>query len=289
MRCLGTWINHCFRVCKYPFSTLNLNEIVFKFDITDNSFLFHVQIQIDIYLYITYILQKYLCHSWFSHREWVLISFKYAVHRYYFRYHNKYTVLNELCFQNKTSKTIFETIPNACTVEFLLEVGFFLIGILWIKYMSSFEIIPIFGLNESRRIYTTTSLGNQRIAQIWLWENRTCVRRLICAEGCVSSLKMQSNPINSTKLRNGIYWCDIVIPSVVWKQNPVLSENRILSALLLVFHVDDQLENMPYTRFSIQKLDALFNCQFRRNSFTIVTKRGYPHTTLTLLSYFDIL
>ena len=79
---------------------------------------------------------------------------------------------------------LFETIPETCIVEFLREAGFFYL--IWCNLLPS--TIP-----QTFTIWSDLSnyLENQSNSETF-----TCVGRLICPEGRVSSLN-KSNPTNS--------------------------------------------------------------------------------------------
>ena len=78
----------------------------------------------------------------------------------------------------------FETIPETCIVEFLREAGFFYL--IWCNLLTS----------TSPETWTVwSSLSNLFREWEQLWDALTCVGRLICTEGRVSSLN-KSNPTN---------------------------------------------------------------------------------------------
>ena len=96
---------------------------------------------------------------------------------------------------------LFETIPETCIVEFLREAGFFYL--IWCNLLTS----------ASPQTCTMTRL--EWLFREWkqLWDTFTCVGRLICPEGCVSSLN-KSNPIQSVtegRIR-GKYYQDTNVP-----------------------------------------------------------------------------
>ena len=80
---------------------------------------------------------------------------------------------------------LFETIPETCIVEFLREVGFFYL--IWCNLSTSTS-------PETWTIWSDLS----NLFREWkqLWDTFTCVGRLICPEGRVSSLN-KSNPTKS--------------------------------------------------------------------------------------------
>ena len=80
---------------------------------------------------------------------------------------------------------LFETIPETCIVEFLREAGFFYL--IWCNLSTSTS-------SETWTIWSDLS----NLFREWkqLWDTFTCVGRLICPEGRVSSLN-KSNPIQS--------------------------------------------------------------------------------------------
>ena len=94
--------------------------------------------------------------------------------------------------------TLFETIPEACIVEFLRETGFFYL--IWMAIYPEQPLIQI--SHQAKRFWTrfnpsnTTRFCNLFIELNQLWENPTCEGRLICPGGHVSSLN-KCNPIQS--------------------------------------------------------------------------------------------
>ena len=95
--------------------------------------------------------------------------------------------------------TLFETIPEIYIVEFLQEAGFFyLIWMVRHSEHSPTRIIP--GLVQYLKLYQpqtwTMYVGLITLLRDWkpLWEISTCVGRLICPEGHVSTLN-KCNPI----------------------------------------------------------------------------------------------
>ena len=95
-------------------------------------------------------------------------------------------------------RTLFETIPEACMVEFLRKVGFFFL--IWMAIHSTHHIIKItdqltkFGSYINRHTLTTPLHSVIRLQSINSWENPTCERRIPCIWGRVSSLN-KCNPI----------------------------------------------------------------------------------------------
>ena len=88
-------------------------------------------------------------------------------------------------YADESLNTLFETIPDTCIVEFLREVGFFYL--IWHNLLTS----------TSPQTWTIQlSLSNLFRKLKQLWDTSTCVGRLICPEGRVSSLN-KSNPIQS--------------------------------------------------------------------------------------------
>ena len=114
------------------------------------------------------------------------------------------TVLQQIRDEYYTAESLralFETIPEACIVEFLREAGFFYL--IWRAIHSIQHIIRIthqltkFGSYINHHTLTTPLHSVIRLQSINSWENPTCERWLICLWGRVSSLKqMQSNPIH---------------------------------------------------------------------------------------------
>ena len=115
------------------------------------------------------------------------------------------TVLQQNCdeYYNVDSLgTLFETIPEACIIEFLREAGFF-----YLIWMAIYPEQPLSQIShQATRFWTwfnpsnTTRFCNLFIElnQFELWENPTCERRLICPGGHVSSLN-KCNPIHYNK------------------------------------------------------------------------------------------
>ena len=94
-------------------------------------------------------------------------------------------VLQECCDEYYTVDSLnalFETIPETCIVEFLREAGFFYL--IWCNLSTSTS-------PETWTIWSDLS----NLFREWkqLWDTFTCVGRLICPEGRVSSLN-KSNP-----------------------------------------------------------------------------------------------
>ena len=99
--------------------------------------------------------------------------------------------------------TLFETIPEACIVEFLGEAGLFYL--IWMTIYPEQPLIQISHL--ATRFWTrfnpsnTTRFYNLFIELNQLWENPTCEGRLICPGGHVSSLN-KCNPIQAVIMFN---------------------------------------------------------------------------------------
>ena len=86
-------------------------------------------------------------------------------------------------------RTFFETIPEACIVEFLREAGFFYL--IWKAIYSIQHIMKItdqltkFGSYSNRYTLTTPLHSVIRLQSINSWENPTCEKRLVCLWGHV--------------------------------------------------------------------------------------------------------
>ena len=101
---------------------------------------------------------------------------------------------------------LFEIIPETCIVEFLREAGF--LYLIWCNLLTS--ISP-----ETWTIWSDLSNLFSKLKQ--LWDTLTCVGRLICPRGRVSSLN-KSNPTNqytgnkttTNNLPDGHFETDIV-------------------------------------------------------------------------------
>ena len=112
------------------------------------------------------------------------------------------TVLQQIRDEYYTAeslRTFFETIPEACIVEFLREAGFFYL--IWKAIYSIQHIIKITGqlkkFGSFIKRYTLTTLHSAiRLQSINSWENPTYETRLICLWGRVSSLN-KCNPIQN--------------------------------------------------------------------------------------------
>ena len=111
------------------------------------------------------------------------------------------TVLQQIrdeYYTAKSLRTLFETIPEACIVEFLGKAGFFYL--IWQAIYSIQHIIRIthqltkFGSYINHQTLTTPLHSVNYLHSINSWENPTCERRLICLWGRVSSLN-KCNPI----------------------------------------------------------------------------------------------
>ena len=111
------------------------------------------------------------------------------------------TVLQQIrdeYYTTESLRTLFETIPEACIVEFLREAGLFYL--IWKAIYSMQQIIEItdqltkFGSYINRYTLTTPLHSVIRLQSINSWENPTCERRLMCLWGRVSSLN-KYNPI----------------------------------------------------------------------------------------------
>ena len=96
-------------------------------------------------------------------------------------------------------RTLFETIPEACIVEFVREAGFFYL--IWQAINPIQHIIRItrqltkFGFYIIHHTLTTPLHSVIRLQSINSWENPTCERRLISlVRTCVVVKQMQSNP-----------------------------------------------------------------------------------------------
>ena len=116
------------------------------------------------------------------------------------------TVLQQIrdeYYTAESSRTLFETIPEACIVEFRREAGFFYL--IWQAIHSIQHIIRIthqltkFGSYINHNTLTTPLHSVICLHSINSWENPTCERRLICLWGRVSSLN-KCNPIQSHEL-----------------------------------------------------------------------------------------
>ena len=83
---------------------------------------------------------------------------------------------------------LFETIPETCIVEFLREAGFFYL--IWCNLLTS---------TSPQTCTTWSDLSNYLKNESNSWDTFTCVGRLICPEGRVSSLN-KSNPTNTIQL-----------------------------------------------------------------------------------------
>ena len=94
-------------------------------------------------------------------------------------------VLQECCAEYYTVDSLnalFETVPETCIVEFLREAGFFYL--IWCNLLTS----------TSPKTWTIWSDFSDLFRELkQLWDTFTCVGRLICPEGLVSSLN-KSNP-----------------------------------------------------------------------------------------------
>ena len=107
--------------------------------------------------------------------------------------HDEYYIAESL-------STIFETIPEACIVEFLREAGLFYL--IWQAIHSIQHIIRIthqltkFSSYINHHTLTTPLHSVIRLQSINSWENLTYERRLICLWGRVSSLN-RCYPIQS--------------------------------------------------------------------------------------------
>ena len=84
---------------------------------------------------------------------------------------------------------LFKTIPETCIVEFLREAGFFYL--IWCNLLTSTS-------PQTRTIWSDLSncLENESNS----WDTLTCVERLICPEGHVSSLNKPNPSIYRTFL-----------------------------------------------------------------------------------------
>ena len=111
------------------------------------------------------------------------------------------TVLQQIrddYYTAESLRTLFETIPDACTVEFLREAGFFYL--IWKAIFSIQHIIKIidqltkFGSYINCYTLTTPLHSVIRLQSMNSWEYPYCERRLICLWGRVSSLN-KCNPI----------------------------------------------------------------------------------------------
>ena len=91
--------------------------------------------------------------------------------------HDEYYTVDSL-------NALFETIPETCIVEFLREAGFFYL--IWCNVSTS---------TSSQTWTIWPDLSNLFREWKQLWDTFTCVGRLICPEGRVSSLN-KSNPTN---------------------------------------------------------------------------------------------
>ena len=119
------------------------------------------------------------------------------------------TVLQQIhdeYYKADSLRTLFETISETCIVEFLREAGFFYL--IWKAIYPVQHIIRIthqltkFGIYINHHILTQLDSCNLCIGHkqgLNSWENPTCLRRLICLWGRVSSLN-KCNPIQFT------YW-----------------------------------------------------------------------------------
>ena len=83
---------------------------------------------------------------------------------------------------------LFETIPETCIVEFLREAGFFYL--IWCNLLTS---------TTPQTCTMWPDLSNYLENESNSWDTFTCVGRLICPEGRVSSLN-KSNPIQSSSI-----------------------------------------------------------------------------------------
>ena len=85
---------------------------------------------------------------------------------------------------------LFETIPETCIIEFLQEAGFFYL--IWCNSLNPTS-------PQSCTIWS--NLSNYLENESNSWDTFTCVGRLICPEGRVSSLN-KSNPTNRSPSEN---------------------------------------------------------------------------------------
>ena len=109
--------------------------------------------------------------------------------------HNEYYTVDSL-------GTLFETIPEACIVEFLREAGFFYL--IWMAIYPEQPLIQI--SHQTTRFWTrfnpsdTTRFCNLFIELNELWETPTCEGRLIYPGGHVSLLT-KCNPIHTCPIK----------------------------------------------------------------------------------------
>ena len=116
-------------------------------------------------------------------------------------------------------RTLFETIPEACILEFLREAGFY--NLIWMaRYPTQLFIKSVTKWWHSQVELIPTiehHYQNSFIERKQRWENPTCEGRLICPQGHVSSLN-KCNPIQS---RNVFNPCPVVTYSY-----PVLTDGN---------------------------------------------------------------
>ena len=85
---------------------------------------------------------------------------------------------------------LFETIPETCIIEFLREAGFFYL--IWCNLLTP---------TSPQTCTIWSNLSNYLENESNFWDTFTCVGRLICLEGRVSSLN-KSNPTNRSPSEN---------------------------------------------------------------------------------------
>ena len=145
------------------------------------------------------------------------------------------TVLQQICDEYYTAeslRTLFETIPEACIVEFLREAGFFYL--IWqaihsIQHIRITHQLTKFGSYINHHTLTTPLHSVIRLQSINIWENPTCERGLICLWGCVSSLNKCNQPCQSQEPRSYVS----LVPLIrVYAQETHVAHCCLLKSLL---------------------------------------------------------
>ena len=110
-------------------------------------------------------------------------------------------------------RTLFETIPEACIIEFLREAGFYYL--IWMaRYPTQLFIKSVTNWRHSQvELIPTTEHHhwNSFIERKQLWDNPTCEGRLICPEGRVSSLNKCNRIKHACCMVDSIYVLILVL------------------------------------------------------------------------------